>query len=129
MNLAREATKPKKISTSDRVAERLITLIREGWVKPGDRLPSEHELMARLGVGRSSVREAIRGLAMAGVLEAKPRRGTVVVSNVVNELSENLNRYATYWADEGPLRTARRPRGPCGRHGRAARDAQPDRGH
>ena len=98
MNLAREATKPKKISTSDRVAERLITLIREGWVKPGDRLPSEHELMARLGVGRSSVREAIRGLAMAGVLEAKPRRGTVVVSNVVNELSENLNRYATYWA-------------------------------
>ncbi len=98
MNSLGQGGRTKKVNASDRVAERLISLIREGWVKPGDRLPSEHELMERLGVGRSSVREAIRGLAMTGVLEAKPRRGTIVVSKVVNELSDNLTRYATYWA-------------------------------
>ena len=88
----------RKQNAGERVAERLTSLIREGWIKPCERLPSEHELMERLGVGRSSVREAIRGLAMAGVVEAKPRRGTIVVSNVVNKLSDSLNRYATYWA-------------------------------
>ncbi len=40
----------------------------------GDRIPTEHEIMAALGIGRSSVREAMRHLQALGVIET--RRGT-----------------------------------------------------
>ncbi|HET6522173.1 MAG TPA: FCD domain-containing protein [Geminicoccaceae bacterium] len=89
---------PKKTKVSERVAAKLISLLEQGHLKAGERLPSEHELMRQLGVGRSSVREAIRGLAVAGILEARPRRGTVVVSSVVNNLSDRLAETVTFWA-------------------------------
>ena len=88
----------KRTKISEQVAERLISLLESGQLRAGERLPSEHELMRQLGVGRSSVREAIRGLAVAGVLEARPRRGTVVVSNLFNDLSDRLAETVTYWA-------------------------------
>ncbi len=56
------------------VTDHIVSLISEGKIRPGERLPSEHELMRQLNVGRSSVREAIRGLAMMGIVEAKRRR-------------------------------------------------------
>lgn len=89
---------PKRTKVSERVAEKLISLLESGQLRAGERLPSEHELMRQLGVGRSSVREAIRGLAVAGVLEARPRRGTVVVSRVANDLSHRLAETVTFWA-------------------------------
>ena len=88
----------KGISVSESVTEHLVSLINAGKFRPGDRLPSEHELMRELNVGRSSVREAIRGLAMAGILEAKPRRGTIIVSTVANSVSDQIARSVTYWA-------------------------------
>ena len=42
-----------------RLADQLIALIADGKLKPGDRLPSELELMKQFQVGRSSIREAI----------------------------------------------------------------------
>lgn len=51
------------------VALRWITDgILDGRVRPGDRLPSERDLAAQLGVGRGSVREAMRALEAQGVL-------------------------------------------------------------
>lgn len=44
------------------------------------RIPTEHELAAELGVGRSTVREAVRSLAHLGMLEPAPGRGTFVRS-------------------------------------------------
>jgi GntR family transcriptional repressor for pyruvate dehydrogenase complex len=90
--------KSKRISVSDGITEHLVSLIDSGELRPGDRLPSEHELMRQLSVGRSSVREAIRGLAMAGILEAAPRRGTTVVSSVANSFGDQIARSVTYWA-------------------------------
>ncbi len=54
--------------------------------------------MRQLNVGRSSVREAIRGLAMMGVVEAKRRRGTIVVSPIPNNFGEQIDRSVTFWA-------------------------------
>lgn len=47
----------------------------------GSRIPIESELAASLGVGRSTIREAVRSLASMGMLETLPGRGTFVRSN------------------------------------------------
>lgn len=59
---------------------RLLQLIRLGLVRPGERLPPERELAARLGVGRATLREALRSLADAGWVHSRPGRygGTFV---------------------------------------------------
>jgi DNA-binding FadR family transcriptional regulator len=54
--------------------------LRAGTWQLGDRLPAETELAAQLGVGRSTVREAVRALAHAGLLETRQGSGTFVRS-------------------------------------------------
>lgn len=62
----------------DEIVERLVGLIIDERLKPGDKLIPERELMARLAVGRSSLREAIKTLCALGVLEIKRGTGTFV---------------------------------------------------
>lgn len=61
--------------------ERLLQSVTLGLVEPGQRLPAERDLAARLGVGRETLREAIRELAAAGWLESRRGRhgGTFVL--------------------------------------------------
>jgi DNA-binding FadR family transcriptional regulator len=60
------------------VADQLRALIQDGVYRVGQRLPTEPELMTRLGVGRSTVREAVQALAHVGVLEVRQGSGTFV---------------------------------------------------
>lgn len=60
------------------VADALFQLLRSGACKLGDRLPSEQALAAQLGVGRSTVREAVHHLLTLGLLEIRRGRGTYV---------------------------------------------------
>ena len=60
------------------VARQLLDSIRLNRLKPGTRMPSERELMTALGVGRSTIREALNGLALLGVIEIWHGRGTFV---------------------------------------------------
>lgn len=53
-------------------------MIFRGDLKPGDRLPSEQEMMEKLGVGRSSVREAIRSLSMMDLVDVRQGNGAFV---------------------------------------------------
>jgi GntR family transcriptional repressor for pyruvate dehydrogenase complex len=62
----------------ERVAEQLLEEIRAKALAPGYKLPSERELMGQLGVGRSTVREAVNGLAMLGVVEIRHGQGAFV---------------------------------------------------
>ena len=64
----------------DQIAARLIALITERQLKAGDRLPPERELAAAMGVSRSSLREALRALAMVGVVEMRHGDGTYLTS-------------------------------------------------
>jgi GntR family transcriptional repressor for pyruvate dehydrogenase complex len=64
----------------DQIAGRLIDLITERQLKAGDRLPPERELAASMGVSRSSLREALRALAMLGVAEMRHGDGTYLTS-------------------------------------------------
>ena len=77
-------------SISEQVAQRLLTMIRSGLLKPDQQLPPERELAAMLGVGRPAVREAIRGLALLGLLRIRQGEGTFVSSMETRELLEPL---------------------------------------
>ncbi len=65
-------------SIVDEVIDRLIALIVKENLKPGDKLPTERELISRLSIGRSSLREAIKTLSAVGALEVKRGSGTIV---------------------------------------------------
>ncbi len=60
------------------VMERVKQALIRGELKPGDFLPSEAELTRSLGVGKSSVREAIKMLQAMGIVEVRRGQGTVV---------------------------------------------------
>ncbi|MBI3998514.1 MAG: FadR family transcriptional regulator [Armatimonadetes bacterium] len=75
----RESLEPvRRTKVYEEVATRIRRLIAEGRLKPGDKLPPERELASALGVSRTSVRDAIRTLQFAGLLEPRQGEGTVV---------------------------------------------------
>lgn len=78
-------------SASERVAERLTALIASGNIAPGDKLPSENELSKALQVSRPVVREALRGLAMMGIVESKQGGGCFVTDLKPNRLMAPLS--------------------------------------
>ncbi len=80
----------QRMTVSEEVVKRLIGLVNNGAVRPGERLPSERELMEQLNVGRSSVREALRSLTLAGLLETRPGSGTYVTQNLSNFIVEQV---------------------------------------
>ncbi|WP_059027276.1 FadR/GntR family transcriptional regulator [Gabonibacter massiliensis] len=67
-----------KKSLADRVAEEIKQKITEGTYGPGDKLPTEPELMKAFGVGRSSVREAVKLLVNTGIIRVRQGAGTFV---------------------------------------------------
>ena len=60
------------------IVQRFRSLIHEGELKPGERLPSERVLAEQLQVSRSSVREAIRSLELQGLVVSKRGSGTFI---------------------------------------------------
>jgi len=67
-----------RTTAAQTVARQLLDAIREGGIQPGQLLPPEKELMERLQVGRSTVREALQILATLNVVRASPGQGTFV---------------------------------------------------
>ena len=82
--------KIERKSLSDAVTNWVISQIREGQYRAGDRLPTERELAEQLGVGRTSVREGLRFLEKLGVLEIRQGTGTVVRSLSLGKVFEHL---------------------------------------
>lgn len=66
------------------VLEKIESDLLEGTLAPGDRLPPERELAATLGVGRSSVREALRVLEVMGLIRtgtgSGPTAGAIIIA-------------------------------------------------
>lgn len=69
----------KRVKLSSEVSEEILAMIDQGEVPLAGQLPTENELGDRLGVSRTSVREAVKSLAALGVLEIRPGVGTFVV--------------------------------------------------
>lgn len=77
-------------SVVDSIIDRIVTAIIEGELKPGDQLPTEMELCRDLGVGRNSVREAIKKLEALGVVYIKRAEGTFVSENYNNKMLDPM---------------------------------------
>jgi GntR family transcriptional repressor for pyruvate dehydrogenase complex len=76
---------------SERIVGKLLTLIREKQLHPGDRLPPERELAVIMGVSRPSLREALRALSIMKVIENRQGSGTYVASLKPEQLIEHLD--------------------------------------
>jgi DNA-binding FadR family transcriptional regulator len=82
-----------RVALVDQVIEALQRDIAQGRLEPGARLPAEPELMRRLGVGRSTLREAVCVLAHGGVLEVRQGDGTYVrATRLAEPLARRLQR-------------------------------------
>lgn len=66
-------------------SEKIIKLIVDDNLKIGDKLPNEYELADKLGVGRSTIREAIKALVSRNILEIKRGSGTFIKCGVADD--------------------------------------------
>ena len=84
----------ERIGNPNSLVKKIITqlsqAILEGDFKPGDKLPSEAVLCEKLGVGRNSLREAIRMLNAMGVMETKRGQGTFLRDTVSEDVFNPL---------------------------------------
>lgn len=80
----------RRVSTVDQIVTWMREQILDGTWLIGSRIPTEAEIAATLGVGRNSVREAVRSLAHNGLLESHQGTGTYVRSD--NEIDAVLAR-------------------------------------
>jgi len=69
----------KRESTLEVIVQQIKDQIKNGILKPGEKLPSERKLAELLGVSRASVREAIQALAFSGYLEVIQGKGTYIL--------------------------------------------------
>lgn len=65
-------------SVAEMVAHRILEMVKAGVLKPGDQLPPERELAQSLHVSRPSVREAVRGLSILGVVNVRQGGGAYI---------------------------------------------------
>jgi GntR family transcriptional repressor for pyruvate dehydrogenase complex len=93
-----------RTSISQDVLDQLLAEIREGRIKPGERLPSERQLMEVFAVGRSTVREAVQGLVTLGLVTSRQGRAAIVNTQATSPLTtlrrnvnvEQLNKHALH---------------------------------
>jgi DNA-binding FadR family transcriptional regulator len=75
-----------KSTSAQQVARQLLDMIRRGVWQPGDRLPPERQLIEKLAVGRSTVREALQILATLNVVQSTAGQGTFVKEPRTDEI-------------------------------------------
>jgi len=67
-----------RTTLTDDVCRKLAAQLVSGHWKEGDRFPSERDLGQLLGVGRASLREALKALEILGMIESRAGNGTFV---------------------------------------------------
>ncbi|MGO4599699.1 FadR/GntR family transcriptional regulator [Terrabacter sp. 2RAF25] len=62
----------RSVRLYERIVEQVEEAIARGELRPGERLPSERELVVQFGTSRATVREALRVLESNGVVRSRP---------------------------------------------------------
>lgn len=75
---------------AEEIATRLLDLIRAEQLRPGDKLPAERDLAAQMRVSRPVLREALRALAIMGVVEIRQGAGTYITALEPQRLVSHL---------------------------------------
>lgn len=83
----------KRTRAYEAMVEQVENAIRNGDLMPGDRLPSERELMAQFQLSRSTIREALRVLESKGLVRSRPadQRGVEVLAFSTRPLSQSIH--------------------------------------
>src|SRR5258708_3137318 len=68
----------KRTPLLHQIQEEIKSYVIRNDLRPGDALPSEGDLARQLGIGRNSVREAVKSLEVLGILEARAGSGLFV---------------------------------------------------
>jgi GntR family transcriptional repressor for pyruvate dehydrogenase complex len=83
-----------KLIGNQSIVETIVSQISDaiitGQLRPGDKIPTEAEMMQSLGVGRNSVREAIKMLSALGVIEIRRGDGTYINDHVPPSIFDSL---------------------------------------
>lgn len=89
--MAMEIKPIKNRRTTEIILEQIKDFLKQGQLKPGDKLPTEMELAERFEVSRTSVREALAALSLTGVLEIRQGEGIFVKKSPPNAIIEPLS--------------------------------------
>lgn len=81
----------KNTTVYEQVIQQFKSMILKGSLKKGDKLPSERDLSEKLGVSRTSVREALKALEIIGIVECRQGNGNFIKENFENNLFEPLS--------------------------------------
>lgn len=81
----------KNTKVYELVIDQIKSMIVNGTLKRGDKLPPERELVEQLQVSRASIREAIRALQIIGLIECRQGEGNFIKDNFENSLFEPLS--------------------------------------
>ncbi len=73
----------KRTRIPEEIVSQVLQLVRDGALKPGDRLPPERELAQQMNVSRASVREAMRLMDAQGLVIIRPGAGTFITEDTV----------------------------------------------
>lgn len=90
-------TRIARSSIKDQALEQLKGYILAEGLAPGQRLPSERELAEQLGVGRNSVREALRVLEAVGLVESRIGEGTFIIANTGASIGRTVGLGLAAW--------------------------------
>ena len=84
-----------------KIVEQVRDLIKEGRLKPGDKLPPEQTLAEKFGTSRPSVREALSALEILGITESRGGRGNFIKDNLDTPLY--AQKYRELEEEESPF--------------------------
>jgi len=91
------------VAVTDDAIEAIKQMIVDGELRPGDRLPREPDLADRLGLSRSSLREAVKALTLIKVLTVRQGDGTYVTSLEPGMLMDAMGFVVDFHRDDSVL--------------------------
>lgn len=93
----------RRTSAAQQIAEQILAGIRTGRLAAGERLPGEHELAEEFGVSRPTVREAMKLLSAARLVEASrgANGGTFIALPAPEAVAESLSETIELWFQAG----------------------------
>jgi DNA-binding FadR family transcriptional regulator len=90
----------RRNGSPEEIARLLTAYVTTGDLRPGARIPSERRLAEELGVGRTVVREALKSLALVGLIESRHGDGTYVADSTPESFSRAVEWRLVAWGGE-----------------------------
>lgn len=75
----------------EQIIDQIQEMIVDGTFKSGDKLPPERELTTKLGVSRTSLREALKALEVLGLIESKQGGGSYIANNISKTILKSIS--------------------------------------